>query len=361
MIELLQRIHGISACRDREAAAQAVVAGIYDVMKPDSVMLFRVASAVVGPTLIPYIRRNALGLEVIGSDEDENPGDLQDAVGVPLDHFPLLERAYASGWVEERHPTSGRCKEVWSVRPNLSGLASELLVIDAPRLIAAHERDALRHFLGFYGNYLDLLDYSELDTLTGLSNRKTYDEALDRIIAAIPGECHAPQGLERRHPEAAGGKTFWLGVVDIDHFKRINDNFGHLFGDEVLLRIANLMKQSFRTSDKLFRFGGEEFVVMLRPACRDDAEKAFERFRQAVEGHEFPQVGQVTCSIGFTRIDSGLSPTDTLGRADEALYFSKENGRNRVSCHECLVEAGLLDSKEIEARQPDFDIDALFA
>lgn len=361
MIELLQHIQRISSCRDREAAARTVVSGIYDLLKPDAVMLFKVISAPAGPTLIPFIRRNAQGLEIVGPDDHDESDDVQDAAGVALSRFPLLERAYATGWVEERHPSTGHCKEIWAVRPNASGLASELLVIDSRRLLAPPERDAIRYFLGFYANYLDLLDYSELDTLTGLSNRKTYDEALDRILSAIPDAPHRPASHERRHLEGSGDKGFWLGVVDIDHFKRINDNFGHLFGDEVLLRIANLMKQSFRTSDKLFRFGGEEFVVMLRPALQADAERAFQRFRHAVEVHEFPQVGQVTCSIGFTRIDPLLSPTDTLGHADEALYFSKEHGRNQVNCYEQLVGAGLLNTKAIEAPQPDFDIDALFA
>jgi predicted signal transduction protein with EAL and GGDEF domain len=80
-----------------------------------------------------------------------------------------------------------------------------------------------------------------------------------------------------------------------------------------------------------------------------------------VERHEFPQVGQVTCSIGFTAVDPRLAPTDILGQADEALYYAKEHGRNQVCCYESLVEHGLLVPHEIQPQQPEIDIDALFA
>ena len=148
--------------------------------------------------------------------------------------------------------------------------------------------------------------------------------------------------LERREAGRTVAQPCWLGVVDIDHFKKINDNFGHLFGDEVLLRIADLMRQTFRSNDKLFRFGGEEFVVMLRNVAEDHVHNIFTRFRLAVERHDFPQVGRVACSVGFARIDPRLSPADLLGRADEALYFSKRNGRNQVNGFDELVMSGKL-------------------
>ena len=148
--------------------------------------------------------------------------------------------------------------------------------------------------------------------------------------------------LERREAGQAVAQPCWLGVVDIDHFKKINDNFGHLFGDEVLLRVADLMRQTFRSNDKLFRFGGEEFVVMLRNVAEDHVHNIFTRFRLAVERHDFPQVGRVACSVGFARIDPRLSPADLLGRADEALYYSKRNGRNQVNGFDELIMSGKL-------------------
>jgi Diguanylate cyclase, GGDEF domain len=91
----------------------------------------------------------------------------------------------------------------------------------------------------------------------------------------------------------------WLGLVDIDKFKCINDNYGHLFGDEVLLLVSQLMKKSFRGTDQLFRFGGEEFVIVLDHATTEGVEVAFDRLRETIAAFEFPQVGRVTISLGY--------------------------------------------------------------
>jgi len=223
--------------------------------------------------------------------------------------------------------------------------------------------NCVRELLGIYAEHLCLLDYAELDTLTKLHNRKTFDENFDRFIglAEQAASRNGENGESEQRSEDAP-RYCWLGVVDIDKFKRINDNFGHLFGDEVLIRVAELMKKSFRGSDKLFRFGGEEFVIMLRFVSAENAEMVFERFRAAVEEHEFPQVGQVTCSLGYVQIDPVLTPAEILGRADEALYFCKENGRNQIGRYETLVEQGFI-AKPIEATTNtdlQADIDALF-
>jgi diguanylate cyclase (GGDEF)-like protein len=130
--------------------------------------------------------------------------------------------------------------------------------------------------------------------------------------------------------------------MDIDKFKTINDRFGHLIGDEVLILMANLMRESFRVQDKLFRFGGEEFVALLRPAEFAHATATIERFRARVENFEFPQVGRVTISVGFTRIKLGDTPSIILDSADEALYWAKEHGRNQCHAHETLIAAGEL-------------------
>ena len=147
-------------------------------------------------------------------------------------------------------------------------------------------------------------------------------------------------------------------MIDVDHFKRVNDTFGHLFGDEVLLRMGELIRKTFRHSDRLFRFGGEEFVVILNAVDESLAYASFNRFRLSVEQHEFPRVGKVTCSIGFTAVSPLDVPTDVVGRADEALYHAKEHGRNQVCCYERLVAEGLIS--RIEPVSEDLGIDALF-
>jgi len=197
-----------------------------------------------------------------------------------------------------------------------------------------------------YRNFQNLLDYSERDSLTGLLNRKTFDDQLSKMLAAsteqdsltLPGE---PE--RRAHSDE---EKQWLAVVDVDHFKLVNDKFGHLYGDEVLILIANLLTSSFRAQDRVFRFGGEEFVVLLRSTSLNNAKKIIDRFRMNVESHDFPQVGQVTVSVGFVSISAFEAPVIILGRADQALYYAKSHGRNLACHYDELVAGGLLQTVE---------------
>ncbi|MDK6077025.1 GGDEF domain-containing protein [Massilia varians] len=196
--------------------------------------------------------------------------------------------------------------------------------------------------VGVYRNFQNLLDYSERDSLTGLLNRKTFDDQLARMLHSGDTEPLVPGQLERRQHGAE--EKQWLAVVDVDHFKMVNDRFGHLYGDEVLILVANLLQSSFRSQARVFRFGGEEFVVLLRSTTLENARKIIDRFRTNVEAHVFPQVGRVTVSVGFTSISATDSPVVTLGHADQALYFAKANGRNRACHYEELVANGLLQT-----------------
>ena len=198
-----------------------------------------------------------------------------------------------------------------------------------------------------YRNFQNLLDYSERDSLTGLLNRKTFDDQLAKMLqATIEHDLLAvpPDGRERR--TAHEQEKQWLAVVDVDHFKLVNDKFGHLYGDEVLILIANLLQSSFRAQDRVFRFGGEEFVVLLRSSTLENAKKIIERFRMNVEQHEFPQVGRVTVSVGFVSISAYEAPVIILGRADQALYFAKSHGRNMACHYDELVSGGQLQTVE---------------
>ena len=204
--------------------------------------------------------------------------------------------------------------------------------------------------LRIYRNYQGLLDYSERDTLTGLLNRKTFEESFLRVVVHAPvPDTH--QRVETRRLVPSGSS--WLGVIDIDHFKRVNDNFGHLIGDEVLLLLSRLMRTSFRFHDHLYRFGGEEFVVLMRCGNPADAALAFERLRGNVEHYAFPQVGTITISVGFTELRPGDTPSGAFERADKAVYHVKANGRNQVAHHADLVAAGLIvdetrDNSDVE-------------
>jgi diguanylate cyclase (GGDEF)-like protein len=204
------------------------------------------------------------------------------------------------------------------------------------RSAAPPDADALRltvSLLGFHRHLRELIDENKRDSLTGLLNRKTFDEAFVRAAMALEPErptAAAPAivGGERRAPSL--GARHWLAVIDIDHFKRVNDLHGHLIGDEVLLLVAQLMRSAFRHGDRIYRFGGEEFVVLLRCPTADTARIACERLRQRIEGHNFPQVGTLTVSIGFTAIGADDTPGAAFERADQAVYQAKQTGRNRT-------------------------------
>ena len=131
---------------------------------------------------------------------------------------------------------------------------------------------------------------------------------------------------------------YWLAVIDIDHFKMVNDNYGHMVGDEVLLLVARLMQTTFRASDLIYRYGGEEFVAIISAESDALARNVFERVRLAIEAHSFPRVEQLTISIGYAEVDPNLLPLEVLSRADRSLYRAKQDGRNLVYEFQELVE-----------------------
>ncbi len=196
----------------------------------------------------------------------------------------------------------------------------------------------IQTLLRVFGNFQNLLESSQRDTLTGLLNRQTFDATF--LKASMPVVDHSMDTTVERRANTKTG--YWLGVVDIDHFKRVNDGFGHLIGDEVLVLVARIMRQSFRHYDRLYRFGGEEFVVLLRGGDEEDAKAAFERFRTNVESYLFPQVKTVTISLGFTEVQHQDTPNQAFSRADQGVYQAKHQGRNRVLCYEGLVRDGVI-------------------
>ena len=211
--------------------------------------------------------------------------------------------------------------------------------------------------ISIYNNYLAILDESERDKLTGLLNRLTFDRKLDKLLEAQREKQEAyrasPQTSEKRQPGQMS--CAWLAMLDIDNFKRINDTYGHLFGDEVILILSQKMKQYFRNSDLLFRFGGEEFVVILEPTSPEMAKQTFERFSQAIARHDFPQVGKTTISIGFSMINETDYPHAILERADKALYYAKAKGRNCVFNYDELPANGQLSDQKKTGSTVFFD------
>jgi diguanylate cyclase (GGDEF)-like protein len=196
--------------------------------------------------------------------------------------------------------------------------------------------ETLQHFRGIYQNLVILHDDKERDVLTTLPNRQSLDS---RLMQVCQHYCDYPVA------DKIVDKSSWIAILDIDHFKRVNDNFGHLYGDEVLLVFSQIMGIKFRYNDFLFRFGGEEFVVVLNLATQETALSAFNRFREAVEDYNFPMVGKVTVSIGMTHVDNSSMPSILLDRADKALYYAKEHGRNQVILFEITPELVSVEHK----------------
>lgn len=272
-----------------------------------------------------------------------------DSVWAELDELPKLEAFPArQECLTRQEPVEVPGATHVTCFPLLTDLdAVGVLEIESRSDLDADQLRAVSSMLRVYRNVQGLLDYSERDMLTGLLNRKTFDQFLIDILSSINSAgddraATAGTSYPARRQAHSGASQHWLGVVDVDHFKQINDRYGHLIGDEVLILIATLMKSSFRAQDKLFRFGGEEFVVLLRCATDDHAREAFERLRAATEAYGFPQVGHITVSIGFTDLRPGDNPTTAFERADKAVYWAKSHGRNQVAEHADLLQRGEL-------------------
>ncbi len=159
-----------------------------------------------------------------------------------------------------------------------------------------------------------IVNQSTIDALTGLANRLHFD-----LLFA-----HAIAGAQREKTPLS------LIFFDIDHFKKVNDIFGHLAGDEVLRHIAHLVKSSLRKSDLIARWGGEEFIILLPNTSLNIATRLAQNIRKIVALEKFEDVGYLTCSFGVTQLGEDEEEDSVLRRIDTLLYQAKENGRNTV-------------------------------
>lgn len=169
---------------------------------------------------------------------------------------------------------------------------------------------------------------AERDELTGLYNRRHLMDVLER---------------EKSRADRSGGNTFCVCLIDLDHFKRVNDTFGHGNGDTVLRTLARVAEQCIRGADCLGRWGGEEFLLLQPETSVESAEVCVQRIRAELERTAFeglPAELRVTLSAGIAQYQHADSVTNLIDRADRALYQAKRNGRNRVMKAE-MAEAGV--------------------
>lgn len=329
MTQLINHLAEITGFRDRDQLDASVVRAVHDVLRPLSAGIYRCVGEVGGQR---WLTRARIGLDDFAATADPLSTDF--LVLPELDSVPARRQCLVTGeMVTMGHTPQTSCFPIATEREVVG-----VLEMQTAGPLSASDRAMVSTIVRIYGNFHDLLDHSERDPLTGLLNRQTFNSALmARAKKALDNES-AESG--RRASSAAA--ALWLGVVDIDHFKRVNDNYGHPIGDEVLLLLSRLLRSSFRHFDRLYRFGGEEFVVVLDCVVAEQASLAFERMRANVERFEFPQVGRVTVSVGFTLTEVSDTPSSAFARADKALYYVKEHGRNGVAQFESLVRDGQI-------------------
>lgn len=152
------------------------------------------------------------------------------------------------------------------------------------------------------------------DTLTGLGNRRFFDDSLDKAVRLA-------SRLQQRCA---------VILLDLDNFKQVNDDFGHSSGDDILVAIAEAMNSTLRCTDSLFRFGGDEFAVLLTADDVASAELIAHRLVKAINRHHRCQQFGVTASAGIAILQAEQSPRELFQQADKALYAAKEAGKNRV-------------------------------
>jgi diguanylate cyclase (GGDEF)-like protein len=210
---------------------------------------------------------------------------------------------------------------------------------------SAQDVQMLKGFSKVYENFLSIVIESETDPLTGLLNRKAFLPRLIKVARLIKEELDdyavTPQ------ESALSSKRYWLCIFDIDKFKVINDTFGHLYGDEILIDFVKVMKATFSELDSMFRFGGDEFVIIMSKRNKAEMMKLCEEFSHKLSIHHGKEV-QVTISMGIIEINSVEESSELLMKADKALYYVKETGRNNIGIYEDLIQDGSIVPLKIE-------------
>jgi diguanylate cyclase (GGDEF)-like protein len=173
------------------------------------------------------------------------------------------------------------------------------------------------------------------DPLTGLKTRAFFEEEVSTFLEVILQQGESPEAGAPRRKERFGFRNLSVIFFDIDHFKKVNDTYGHNTGDLVLKLVAQTIQASLRTGDTVARWGGEEIVASLLGATEEDAAAKAEEIRKQIEKLKFKGVPKlsVTISAGVAGYIKGLDLHKLVKRADQALYEAKEDGRNRVAMY----------------------------
>ncbi|RZS54665.1 GGDEF domain-containing protein [Sphaerotilus mobilis] len=327
----LDHVVELTRSRDRALVESSLISALMDLLGAREVTIWHLVPEGTGT---PTWRRIAQRLAV---DEPASTRTV-DADGLPEDRLPEHLRCLREDRAVAQPVAVDGCFGVLlPMGGELEGGGVIELVLPQP----LDERDGrvATSMLRIHANFMHLLDYSERDTLTGLLNRKSFDETFMKATVLEARRQYVELAQERRTGQE---RHQFLGVIDVDHFKRVNDVHGHLIGDEVLVLVARIMRGALRSDDRLYRFGGEEFVVLLDASDETGARAAFERLRLAVAAYDFPRAGHVTVSVGYVDVRPGDTPQAAFSRADQGVYHAKAHGRDRVVAYAELVAAGVV-------------------
>ncbi|MBA5687906.1 GGDEF domain-containing protein [Rugamonas apoptosis] len=335
---VLKQLGEMTACRDMHLVEQSLLRTLGPVLGIKSTSLYRVDEHGVVTRALHHTRDAAMvgGERYRTCDQTGEPGSavgLEPAVADLLSALRLLDHSCARpqpGGYLIGYPLHGA--------DHLCGY----VVFERDHEVTPTEHAVIHGVLEVFSNYYALLDASQRDRLTGLLNRHSLELNLTRMWDALAQRLkHGAEAAQvnRRRDQA---QTYWLGVLDIDHFKKVNDTHGHIMGDEILLLTARLLEGALRRSDLLYRYGGEEFIVIVAANDLATATQIFERARQAVAQFKFPQVGRLSISGGFSMADPAVQPQAIINRADRALYEAKADGRDRIYFYEELIRTGRL-------------------
>ena len=312
--DLVSHIAGFTSLRDTDLLELSLLKSVYTSLRPIKVSLI-------------VLDTNDIILKRVDYSKDEF-GHITTRVGAD----PALLNA-----VEQLDKSN---REYCTVEQTYSSISLFLLSLNrrishyvcveaAPNAVTQSDSHQIIGMLRVFQNFRELLTESQTDELTGLPNRKSFNGFVSKINDALmpTPEVH---GDERRH-SANQAETFWLALVDLDNFKQINDTFGHLMGDEVLVRAAQVMQGRLREFDMVFRYGGEEFAILAPAENKEDITALLERVREAIQALNLSTVGNITASFGVVEMRRDTFHITSIENADKALYHSKENGKNQIT------------------------------
>lgn len=324
---ILHHIENFTAQRDKELLAFSLLKSIRDILSP------------IKATILTVNGQDEPVMEIALNGNESCQYNYQN---VQVSENLLASLRYINDWqLEELMEASGAQYTSIHVLKQTRQL-SQYLIVAIDTKPSRSESYIIKGMLSIYSNFSSLLAESQTDELTGLMNRKTFDESVVKLYQS--------SALE----ESDNNTSNWIAIIDLDHFKMINDTYGHLYGDEVLIHVSRALQQTFRQQDMLFRFGGEEFVVLMRNLDRDSCTNMLKQLQERIHKIAVNQIDMITVSIGVSEFQNDIFHITLMDHADQALYHSKQTGRDKITYYSDIVAAGLAKENTVEAGDIDF-------